>query len=59
MAPGFPLAVVDLAQVQNMPLHYTPISQSVILDNAPTAVFLAIFDARLHPKKHAAIVYKR
>jgi len=37
-------------------LHH---SQPVILDNVPVAMLLAIFDARLHPKKHAAIVYKR
>jgi hypothetical protein len=29
------------------------------LDDVPVAVFFAIFDARLHAQKHAAIGYNR
>lgn len=56
--PGFSLAVVDLAQIENMPLHHTPVAEAMVLDDAPVAVFFAVLDSPSHPKEHAAIVFK-
>jgi hypothetical protein len=39
------LRVVDLAQVQHVPLHHAPPGDPRILDNAPVAVLLAILPA--------------
>ena len=55
--PGLSLAVVDLTQIENMSLRYTPVCKAMILDDAPVAMFFAIFDTRLLAQKHAAIFY--
>src|SRR2546426_8834340 len=57
--PSFSLAVVDLTQIQNMPLHHTSTRNAMVLDDAPVAVLFAVFDTRLHAHEHAAIVYGR
>ena len=41
-APGGALGVVDLAQVQHVPLHDASALASAVLDDAPIAVRLAI-----------------
>jgi hypothetical protein len=53
LAPGRPLRVVDLAQVQHVPLHHAPALASAVLYDAPIAVRLAILLARLASQKHA------
>jgi len=45
LAPRRPLAVVDLSQVQHMPLHDPSSGATPVLDNAPVTVFLAVLDA--------------
>ena len=47
LAPRGTLAVVDLAQIQHMPLHRATAGDPAVLDNAPIAVLLAVFAAKL------------
>src|SRR5208283_3194631 len=58
LAPGGTLAVVDLAQVQHMPLHRAPAGDPAVLDNAPIAVLLAVLAAQLVAQKHDASLPK-
>src|SRR5208283_5918723 len=53
-APGRPLAVVALAQIQHMPLHRSPARYPAVLHDAPVAVLLAVLPAKLVAQKHAA-----
>jgi hypothetical protein len=46
------LGVVDLAQVQHMPLHHAPTGDPRVLDNAPIAVLLAILPADFAAQDH-------
>src|SRR6202022_489830 len=46
------LRVVDLAQVQHVPLHHSPAADPRVLDNAPVAVLLAILPANLAAQEH-------
>jgi hypothetical protein len=41
------LRVIDLAQVQHLPLHHAPAADPGVLDNAPVAVVFAILLATL------------
>jgi hypothetical protein len=53
--PRFELAllrVVDLAQVQHVPLHHAPSGGPIVLDNAPVAMLLAILPANLAAQEH-------
>jgi hypothetical protein len=45
MAPRGALTVVDLAQIQHVPLHDSPAGHPAVLDNAPITVLLAVFAA--------------
>src|ERR1700693_225501 len=58
LAPRGPLAVVDLAQIQHMPLHRATAGDPAVLDNAPIAVLLAVFAAKLVARKHDASLSK-
>ncbi len=42
--PGFPLRIVDLAQVEHVPFHPAPASTRHLLGDAVVAVVLAVFD---------------
>jgi hypothetical protein len=53
-APRGFLAVIDLAQIQHLPLHRPPARHPAVLDDAPVAVLLAVFPANLVAQKHAA-----
>jgi hypothetical protein len=46
------LGVVDLTQVQHVPLHHAPPGDPRVLDNAPVAVLLAILPANLATQEH-------
>ena len=52
-APRGPLGVVDLPQIQHMPLHYPPVGDAAVLHHAPVAVLFAVFLAGLGSQKHA------
>src|SRR5947209_10981299 len=53
MAPSLPLTVINLAQVQYLPLHYSPTSAALVLNNVPVAMLFAIFQASIESQKHA------
>src|SRR3954454_10661577 len=53
LAPCCSLAVVDLAQIQHMPLHRSTTTHTAVLHDAPVAMLLAIFAANLVAQKHA------
>ena len=44
-APGFALAVVDLAEIQHRPLHHLAGGASPVLDDGPVAMLFAVFVA--------------
>jgi len=53
LAPGRLLAAVDLAKVQDPPLHHAAGLQTAALFNAVVAVLLAILDPPMTAQKHA------
>src|SRR6266446_5091587 len=52
------LRVVDLAEVQHVPLHHAPPGDPRVLDNAPVAVLLAILRRTLQRKNMMAANYR-
>ena len=57
-APRRALAVVDLAQIQHMPLHRPAAGHPAVLHDAPVAMLLAVLPAKLVAQKHAARLSK-
>jgi len=55
LLPGGALGVVDLAQVEDVPLHHAA-SNAAALDDGPGTVFLAVLVARAALEKHATSV---
>src|SRR5690242_16202084 len=53
-APGRTLAVVDLTQVEHMPLYRAAACNAPVLNDAPIAVLLAVLPTGLGTQKHAA-----
>ena len=51
-APGLLLAVVDLAEIEHLPLHHLAAGAALALDNAPVAVLLAVFEASIRAQIH-------
>src|SRR5271170_3643277 len=56
LAPGGSLAVVDLAQIQHMPLHRATAGHPEVFHDAPVAVLLTVLVANLVAQKHAATI---
>jgi hypothetical protein len=46
LAPGLPLAVIDLTQVERVPLHDVSASHPFVFDQAVVAMLLAVFLSR-------------
>src|SRR5262249_37037880 len=46
------LSVVDLTQIQHVPLHHAPAGDACVLDNAPVAMLLAILLADFAAQEH-------
>ena len=51
--PILMLGVVDLAEVQHLPLHHSAASTTLVLDNIPIAMLLAVFEAPVESQEHA------
>src|SRR5208282_3746860 len=51
-APGFLLAVVDLAEIQHQALHHLAAGAAPALDNAPVTVLLAVLEAAIRAQIH-------
>jgi hypothetical protein len=54
LAPRQLLRVIDLAEVEHMPLHYAPVGHALVLDNAEVAVLLAVLLPNHLAQEHAA-----
>jgi hypothetical protein len=54
MTPSLALTVVDLAQVQDLPLHHPAARAALVLDNIPVAMLLAILEASVVSQEHDA-----
>jgi hypothetical protein len=54
LAPRQLLRVIDLAEVEHMPLHYAPVGHALVLDNAEIAVLLAVLLPNHLAQEHAA-----
>jgi hypothetical protein len=51
-APGFLLAVVDLAEIKHLPLHHLAAGAALALDKALVAVLLAVLEASIRAQIH-------
>jgi hypothetical protein len=51
-APSFVLAIVDLAEIQHLALHYLTGDAPPILDDAPVSVLFAVFVASVEAQEH-------
>ena len=56
-APSGLLAIIDLPQVQHLPLHDPPAPTASVLHDAPVAMLFAIFHSPRRAKKHAPIAH--
>ena len=54
-APGRPLAVVDLAEIEHLLLHHTAVAVAAVLDHAPVTMLLAVLETSLGAHKHGSI----
>jgi hypothetical protein len=55
-APGSMLAVINFAEIKDLPLNNAVVRCAPVLDNAPVSMFFAVFKAAFSPEKHRAIV---
>jgi len=53
-APSRPLAVVDLAQIEHLPLHHPAAGATLALDNVPIEMLFAVFAPPVRLQVHAA-----
>jgi hypothetical protein len=53
LTPACLLTVIDLPQVQHLPLNHPPTPGTSVLHDTPVAVFFAVFKAGLGAQKHA------
>src|SRR5262249_54445642 len=54
LAPGIALAVIDLAEIQHLPLHHLATGATLVLDDIPVAMLLAVFEASVESQEHDA-----
>ncbi len=52
VAPGGALGIIDLAQVEPLPLGHAPGGETLGFDDTPVGVLLASFFANLRTQKH-------
>src|SRR2546428_842423 len=53
-APSRPLAVVDLAKIEHLPLHHPAAGATLALDNVPIEMLFAVFAPPVRLQVHAA-----
>jgi hypothetical protein len=53
--PGF-LAVIDFTKIEHLPLTNLAVRQSLILDDGPVPMLLAVFISFFRSQKHARIL---
>jgi hypothetical protein len=54
LAPRLALAVIDLAQIQHLPLHDLATSTALALDNIPIAMLLPVLQSSVASQIHAS-----
>src|SRR5713101_100847 len=54
LAPSFALAVIDLAEIQHLPLHNLAAGATLVLDDIPVAMLFAVFEASVESQEHDA-----
>src|SRR5262249_23694091 len=54
LAPSLALAVIDLAEVQHLPLHHLATGAALVLDNIPVAMLFAVFEASVVSQENDA-----
>jgi len=52
--PILMLAIIDLAEVQHLPLHHFAASTTPVLDDIPIAMLLAVLEASVESQEHAS-----
>jgi hypothetical protein len=58
-APIVMLVVVDLTQIQHLPLHHLATGTAPVLDDVPVAVLLAVLEAPIRSQKHGPAKLRR
>jgi hypothetical protein len=58
LAPARTLAIVDLAEIQHVPLHRSAPGHASVLNDAPVAVLFAVLLTSLGAQKHAGRLSK-
>jgi hypothetical protein len=52
--PSLELTVIDLAEIQHLPLDHSATGATLVLDDIPIAMLLAVFEASVEAQKHDA-----
>jgi hypothetical protein len=52
LQPRRTLAVIDLTEIEHMPIDHTPAREPPLLGNAPITVLIAVFDASMALQIH-------
>jgi hypothetical protein len=53
LAPSLALAVIDLAEIQHLPLNHLAAGAALVLDDIPVAMLFAVFEASVVSQEHA------
>jgi hypothetical protein len=59
MAPGDALAVVDLTQIEDLPLNHLAASTASALNDAPITVLLTVLEASVPSQIHRALIQRK
>jgi len=57
LAPGFTLAVIDLAKIQHLSLHHLPRAQRSFSTTFPVTKLFAVFKASVGSQEHPKSIY--
>src|SRR6516164_3382688 len=54
LAPGIALAVIDLAEIQHLPLDHLATGATLVLNDIPVSMLFAVFEAPVESQEHDA-----
>jgi hypothetical protein len=54
LAPSLALAVIDLAEIEHLPLDHLATGTALVLDDTPVAMLFAVFEASGESQEHDA-----
>src|SRR6266852_3063215 len=52
--PSLELTIIDLAEIQHLPLHHLATGATLVLDDIPVAMLFAVFEASVGSQEHDA-----